>query len=332
MRHVSDSYIALFSHFIPCGVWEAVYIIEGLLKNDSDIQPDTIHADTQGQSLPVFRLAALLGFELLPRIRNWKDLNFYRPDAGARYQHIDVLFGDNTIDWGLIERHWTDLLRTAISIREGRVSSVTLLRRLENHSRKNQLYRAFRELGCVIRTITLLRFLSEPQLREQIDAMTNKAEAFHGYSEWLMASGKLIGRNDLLDQLDQVQRMRDLLHRAGHHRRGQHLGCRGPPSRPRRPGHHHALHHPHHPPPGRPGARPRPARRDPHHPPGPGTPRPVPRRTRRLTSRSQAEPRPCAGGHGHRRLTPAQQKSVVGLAWAVRCPLVGVAAAICEVG
>jgi hypothetical protein len=22
--HVSDTYVALFSHFIPCGVWEAV--------------------------------------------------------------------------------------------------------------------------------------------------------------------------------------------------------------------------------------------------------------------------------------------------------------------
>jgi hypothetical protein len=51
-RHISNTYIALFSHFIPCGVWEAVYIIEGLLKNESDVQPDTIHADTQGQSLP----------------------------------------------------------------------------------------------------------------------------------------------------------------------------------------------------------------------------------------------------------------------------------------
>jgi hypothetical protein len=31
--HVSDTYIVLFSHFIPCGVWEAVYILDGLLKN-----------------------------------------------------------------------------------------------------------------------------------------------------------------------------------------------------------------------------------------------------------------------------------------------------------
>lgn len=75
-HHIADTYIALFTHFIPRGVWEAVYIIEGLLKNESEIQPTTIHADTQGQSYLVFSLAHLLGFELMPRIRNWKDLVF----------------------------------------------------------------------------------------------------------------------------------------------------------------------------------------------------------------------------------------------------------------
>ncbi len=35
-HHVSDQYIALFSTFIPCGVWEAVEIIEALLKSQSD--------------------------------------------------------------------------------------------------------------------------------------------------------------------------------------------------------------------------------------------------------------------------------------------------------
>ena len=32
-HHVADNYIALFSTFIPCGVWEAVAIIQGLLQN-----------------------------------------------------------------------------------------------------------------------------------------------------------------------------------------------------------------------------------------------------------------------------------------------------------
>ena len=44
------SYIALFTHFIACGFWEAIYIFDGLMKNTFDIQPETLHADTQGQS------------------------------------------------------------------------------------------------------------------------------------------------------------------------------------------------------------------------------------------------------------------------------------------
>ena len=68
--HVSNIYIALFSHFIPCGVWEAVYLLDGLLKNLFDIQPDTIHGDTQAQSTPVLGLAALLGITLMLRIRH----------------------------------------------------------------------------------------------------------------------------------------------------------------------------------------------------------------------------------------------------------------------
>jgi TnpA family transposase len=70
--HVSDAYIALFSHFIPCGAWEAIYILNGLTKNKSDIQPDVLHGDTQAQSAPVYGLSFLLGISLMPRIRNGK--------------------------------------------------------------------------------------------------------------------------------------------------------------------------------------------------------------------------------------------------------------------
>ena len=47
-HHISDNYIAVFSNFIACGVWEAVYILDGLLLNDSKLQPDTVHADIHG--------------------------------------------------------------------------------------------------------------------------------------------------------------------------------------------------------------------------------------------------------------------------------------------
>jgi TnpA family transposase len=202
-HHVADNYIALFSHFIPCGVWEAVYIIEGLLKQRSDADPDTIHADTQGQSFPVHALAHLFGFELLTRIRNWKDRVFYRPGRDVVYRHIDALFGEpgqNEVDWRLIESHWQDLMRIVISIREGRLSSVLLLRRLSTESRRNNVYKAFRELGRAICTITLLRLISEPELRGQIDAATNKVESYNNFSSWLAFGAEAIERNDPAEQ------------------------------------------------------------------------------------------------------------------------------------
>lgn len=199
-HHVSDNYIALFSHLIPCGVWEAVYIIDGLLKNQSDIQPDTLHADTQGQSTPVFALAYLLGINLMARIRNWKDLKFFRPHKDARYEHIDPLFGD-VIDWDLLETHWQDLMQVVLSIKAGKVLPSTLLRKLSNDSKKNRLYQAFRELGRVVRTVFLLKYISDIKLREQITASTNKVEAYNGFSKWFFFGGDgIITENDPEEQ------------------------------------------------------------------------------------------------------------------------------------
>jgi len=212
-HHVADSYVALFSHFIPCGTWEAVYIIEGLLKNFSDIQPDTIHADTQGQSTPVFALSYLLGIKLMPRIRNWKDLNFYRPDKNTVYKHIDSLFKD-TIDWGIIETHWQDLLRVVLSIQTGKISSALLLRKLGNYSRKNRLYQAFQELGRVVRTVFLLLYISDIQMRSLITAATNKVESYHGFSKWFGFGGfGIIAHNDPIEQ-EKMIKYNDLIANA----------------------------------------------------------------------------------------------------------------------
>jgi len=118
--HISNTYIALFSHFIACGVWEAVYILDGLLKNHSALQPDTLYADTHGQAEPVFGLAALLGIKLMPRMRTWNDVTFYRADRDTSYKHIDALL-TQVVDWDLIERHWQDMMQVVLSIQAGQV-------------------------------------------------------------------------------------------------------------------------------------------------------------------------------------------------------------------
>jgi TnpA family transposase len=184
-HHISDTYILLMSQFVICGAWEAIYILDGLIRNKSNIKPKTIHADTQGQNLPVFGLSSLLGVELMPRIRNWKDLKFYRPARDTTYQHIDTLFGDNVVDWELIKMHWQDLLRVVISIQEGKILPSMLLRKLSTYSRKNRLYQAFHALGTVERTIFLLKYISDVKLREVIHRTTNKVEQYNNFEDWI---------------------------------------------------------------------------------------------------------------------------------------------------
>ena len=204
-HHISDTYVALFSHFINVGVWEAVYIFDGLLQNKSDIQPDTLHADTHGQSEPVFGLSHLLGIQLMPRIRNWKKLTFYRADENDTYDHVDDLF-TAVIDWDLIRTHWQDLMQVAISIQQGHVMPSMLLRKLRHDSNKNRLYRAFREVGRVIRTIFLLRYVANPQLQRQINTVTNQMESYNGFSKWLFfGDDGTIKHNDPVEQEKRIK-------------------------------------------------------------------------------------------------------------------------------
>ncbi|MFM9442494.1 Tn3 family transposase [Streptomyces acidiscabies] len=141
-HHIPDTCIALFTHFIPCGVWEAV--------------------------------------------------------------HIDSLFGEagkNVIDWDLIESQFRHLTKVAVSVREGAISSWTLLKRLRSGSHKNSTCTAFREVGRVIRTVQLLRYLSDATLRRRVTAATNKVESFNRFSQWVgFGNQGVLADNDPVEQ------------------------------------------------------------------------------------------------------------------------------------
>jgi TnpA family transposase len=194
-RHVTNNWIAVFRHFIGPGIWEAVYVIEGLMKAGLNVEADTVQSDTQGQSASVFTYALLYGVKLMPRIRNWKDLRFFRPSSSVRYEHIDLLFSE-VADWDLIEKGWQEVMQVAMSIVAGRISSARLLRKLSSYSRRNRLYFAAQAIGQVVRTIYLLKWIGSRDLREEVTANTNKIEAYNGFSKWSSFGGDVIPTNE----------------------------------------------------------------------------------------------------------------------------------------
>lgn len=177
--------------------------------NAALLSPTKLHADTQGQSTPIFGLAYLLGIELMPRIRGWQDLVFYRTEPGEKYEHLAALFKNaETINWDLLENRYQELIRVAISMYKGRLLPSTLLRKLSSYSRKNKLYQAMRELGRAVRTEYLLRYISDADLRQIVTATTNKVESFHNFSNWLSFGGGgegVLVENDPVEQQKRMQ-------------------------------------------------------------------------------------------------------------------------------
>ena len=146
----------------------------------------------------------------MPRIRGIKDLTFFRPEPGRPYKNIQALFGES-IDWGLIETHLHDMLRVTVSIKLGKITASTILRRLGTYSRKNKLYFAFRELGKAIRTMFLLRYIDDVDVRKTIHAATNKSEEFNGFIKWAFFGGEGIIAENILHEQRKIVKYNQLM-------------------------------------------------------------------------------------------------------------------------
>jgi TnpA family transposase len=71
-------------------------------------------------------------------------------------------------------------------------------------------WRGFTTSGRTVRTIVLLHYLSEPELREGITAITNRVETFHGFARWLMFGGGVLGDSDP-DHHEKIVKFNELL-------------------------------------------------------------------------------------------------------------------------
>ena len=91
-------------------------------------------------------------------------------------------------------------MRVAVSIRTGNILPSDILQRLNSSSRKNKLSFGFRELDRVLRTIFLLRYLSDGELRRTIQAATNKSERFNQFVQWVSFGGHSVIAENTRDE------------------------------------------------------------------------------------------------------------------------------------
>lgn len=103
--HVSDQYSVFSTKVISCSPREALYVLDGLLENNTILQPHKHTTDTDGYTEIVFALCHLLGYEFMPRIRDLKDQQLYRVDKNFDYGVFTSLL-DKSVDLYIIEEQW----------------------------------------------------------------------------------------------------------------------------------------------------------------------------------------------------------------------------------
>ena len=59
---------------------------------------------------------------------------------------------------------------------------------------------ALKALGTAIRTLYLLRYISDEHLRVNVTSATNKSESFNGFAKYLTFGGEVIAQNDPIEQ------------------------------------------------------------------------------------------------------------------------------------
>ena len=88
-------------------------------------------------------------------------------------------FASHKVRMGLIAQYWDDLLRLAGSLKLGLVQAGGLMRTLQTHDRPTPLARALEELGRIIKTLYMLRYIDDEAYRRRILTQLNRGEGRH---------------------------------------------------------------------------------------------------------------------------------------------------------
>ena len=175
---ISDQFSGFHGIVIPGTLRDSIFILEGLLEQQTSLNPNEIMADTSGTSYLVFGLFWLLGFQFSPRLADAGEAIFWRIDKSADYGALNDL-ARGCANPKLIEQHWDDVLRIAGSLKLGTIQASDLIRSLLKSERPSSLTQAIIEIGRINKTLYLLNYVDNEEYRRRILTQLNRGEGRH---------------------------------------------------------------------------------------------------------------------------------------------------------
>jgi TnpA family transposase len=175
---VSDQFTGLNGITVPGTLRDSLVLLSVVLEQQTELQPTEIMTDTGAYTDTMFGIFHLLGYQFSPRLADIGGSRFWRIDQKADYGALSALAAQR-INTTLIAEHWEDLLRLAGSLKLGTVQASGLIRTLQTKDRPTRLARALEEVGRVVKTLYLLRYIEDEAYRRRILVQLNRGEGRH---------------------------------------------------------------------------------------------------------------------------------------------------------
>ena len=87
----SNQFTGIHALVVPGTIRDSLFILEGLLEQQTGLRPHEVMSDTAGYSDLVFGLFWLMGYQFSPRLADFGEARFWRIDPEADYGALDGL-------------------------------------------------------------------------------------------------------------------------------------------------------------------------------------------------------------------------------------------------
>lgn len=160
---------------------ESHYVFDLLFNNTSEVRPEQHSTDTHGTNQINFFTLDTYGYRFAPRYRDVRAkadrmlVGFRAPqDYGEA-----VIKPARKVKEALIIAEWPNIQRIMASLGQKHVTQATIVRKLSSYELQNRTKEALWEMEGIIRSLYILDYIDDVELRQCVQRALNRGEAYH---------------------------------------------------------------------------------------------------------------------------------------------------------